>query len=61
MSHHSADETAIRQHHQAVNDALNRGDAKAIAAQCAPDADFIDSFGNMSKGRANIEKRFKQW
>jgi uncharacterized protein (TIGR02246 family) len=58
MSTHSTDEAAIRQVVQAVAEAFNRGDAKAIATHYAADADYVDSFGNVSKGRANIEQTF---
>ena len=39
---------------------LNRGDAKAYAAQYVPDADRIDSFGRLSKGRENIEQAMQE-
>ena len=60
MSDHSADETAIRQNVQTATDILNRGDAKTYAAQYAPDADRIDSFGRLSKGRENIEQAMRE-
>jgi uncharacterized protein (TIGR02246 family) len=58
MSDHSADEEIIRRRLQTVTDAFNRGDARAVAALYAPDADYIDSLGRVSKGRANIEQTF---
>jgi uncharacterized protein (TIGR02246 family) len=59
MSDHSEDEAAIRRYIEGVNEAFNRGDAKAIAATYAPDADYIDSLGRVSKGRADIEQTFQ--
>ena len=56
MSDHSADEQAIRQHMQSATDTLNRGDTKAGAAHFTEDADTINSFGQVSKGWANIEQ-----
>jgi uncharacterized protein (TIGR02246 family) len=55
----TTDEAAIRQIAKEVNDALNRGDAKAYAAFYTQDADYVDSFGRASKGRANIEASFQ--
>jgi uncharacterized protein (TIGR02246 family) len=40
MTDHSADETAIREHVQAFADALNQGDARAVAELFAPDGGF---------------------
>lgn len=56
MSDHSSDETGIRQHIQSLNDAFNRGDAKAFAAHYAADADTINSFGVVCKGLRSIEQ-----
>ena len=54
MSDYSADEATIRQHMRSATDTLNRRDAKAGAAHFAEDADTIDSFGHVTKGRENI-------
>jgi uncharacterized protein (TIGR02246 family) len=59
MSTHTEDEAAIRQSHHANIDALNRVDFKAWAASFASDADYLDSFGHLSKGRENIAQRFQ--
>src|SRR5262245_31287131 len=38
--------------------AFNRGDAKAVAAFWAPDAEYVDQAGRQVKGRAAIEKLY---
>jgi uncharacterized protein (TIGR02246 family) len=53
----SADEKALRELHQAFVAAYNKGDAEAVAAFYAPDADFVGIRGNTYHGRAEIEKR----
>lgn len=56
----SSDEAAIK---SAINDfvtAWNKHDAKAMAASWAPDADVINPAGRAAKGRAEIEKLFKE-
>ena len=40
--------------------AWDRDDAKGMAAVFAPDADFINPFGRVAKGRAEIEKLFAE-
>jgi len=40
--------------------AFNRGDAKAVAAFWAPDADYVDQVGREIKGRAAIEKLYEK-
>jgi len=40
--------------------AFNRGDAKAVAAFWAPDGDYIDEDGRVTKGRAALEKLYKK-
>jgi uncharacterized protein (TIGR02246 family) len=57
MTSYPADEAAICQTFAAAIDALNRGDAKAGAAHFVPDGDTVDSFGQVTKGRVNIEQR----
>jgi uncharacterized protein (TIGR02246 family) len=52
-----ADEKALRQFHREFVSAYNKGDAAAVAAFYAPDADFVDIRGDTYHGRAEIEKR----
>ncbi len=59
MSTHAADEQMLRDLNRTAIDALNRGDARAFSEFYAPDADYVDSFGRVSKGRANIELNFQ--
>jgi uncharacterized protein (TIGR02246 family) len=54
---HSADEQALRALHRALVAAYNQGDAQAVAALYAPDADFVGFRGDTYHGRAEIEKR----
>jgi uncharacterized protein (TIGR02246 family) len=56
MSTDNADEAAIRQAVQTAIDALNRGDVQGYMALYTPDADTVDGFGRILKGRANIEQ-----
>jgi uncharacterized protein (TIGR02246 family) len=55
--HDPADEKALRELHRAYLAAFNKGDAEAVAALYTPDADFLGVTGDLSKGRAEIEKR----
>jgi len=50
------DDDAIQETANRMVDAFNRGDAKAYTASLAADADYIDSFGNTSKGRDRVEQ-----
>jgi uncharacterized protein (TIGR02246 family) len=52
----SADESAIKQIVQQVQDAWNAHDGKAFAAPFAPDADYVVVNGMKIKGREAIEK-----
>ena len=52
----SADEAAIRQVIQQVQDAWNAHDGKAFAAPFAPNADYVNVRGLHAKGREAIEK-----
>ena len=53
----SADEAAIRKLVAEQTEAWNRHDATAWSKDFAPDADFINIFGGVFQGRAEIEKR----
>jgi uncharacterized protein (TIGR02246 family) len=53
----SADETAIRKLVAEQTEAWNRHDAAAWSKDFAPDADFVNIFGGVFQGRAEIEKR----
>jgi uncharacterized protein (TIGR02246 family) len=52
----SADETAVRQIVQQVQDGWNAHDGKAFAARFAADADYVIVNGMKIKGREEIEK-----
>jgi len=52
-----ADEKALRELHREFVAAYNKGDAEAIAAFYAPDADFVGIRGNAYHGRAAIKER----
>src|SRR6516162_11616487 len=54
---HAADEKALREFHRQFVAAYNKGDAEAVAAFYAPDADFVGIRGDTYHGRAEIEKR----
>jgi uncharacterized protein (TIGR02246 family) len=53
-----ADKKALRELHREFVTAYNKGDAAAVAACYAPDADFVGIKGETHHGRADIEKRF---
>jgi uncharacterized protein (TIGR02246 family) len=54
----SADEAAIRAGSQEYAKAFAAGDAKALAAMFAPDAELVDERGKSYKGRDQIERAF---
>jgi uncharacterized protein (TIGR02246 family) len=54
----SEDEAAIRAGTQEYAKAFAAGDAKALAAMFAPDADLIDERGKSFKGQKAIEREF---
>ncbi len=56
-SGNAADEKALREFHQEFVAAYNKGDAEAVAAFYAPDADFVGIRGDTFHGRAEIKKR----
>lgn len=56
----SVDESAIRKSAEAFSKAYNAGDAKAVAAHFAPNAEMIDTVGDIRAGRDTIEKAFAQ-
>ena len=51
-----ADMKELREANRAFVAAFNKGDAEAVAAFYAPDADQVGPTGQLSKGRAQIEK-----
>ena len=53
-----ADVKALHELHQAFLAAFNKGDAEAVAALYAPDGDSVRPAGQMTKGRAEIEKGY---
>ena len=53
------DERAVRAATASFVAALNRGDAKAAAAQWIPDGDLVTSTGQLVKGRGAIEREFE--
>lgn len=53
---HAADETAIKQLVQQLQDGWNAHDGKAFAAAFAADADYVVVNGTKVKGREEIEK-----
>jgi uncharacterized protein (TIGR02246 family) len=52
-------EQAIRDATAAFADAFNKGDMPAFSANWAPDAEYIDEAGTVTKGRDAIAKLFK--
>ena len=52
-----ADEKALREFHREFVGAYNKGNAEAVAAFYAPDADFVGIRGDKYHGRAAIKKR----
>lgn len=55
----TADEKAVADEANAYEAAYNRGDAKALAAHFAADAEWVDSEGHVVSGRPAIEKALK--
>jgi uncharacterized protein (TIGR02246 family) len=53
----NADEVAIRKLVTEQTEAWNRHDAAAWSKDFAPEADFVNIFGGIFQGRAEIEKR----
>ena len=54
----SSDETAIRKSTTDFVAAWNHHDAKAMAGVFSDDADLVNPFGRVAKGRAEVEKLF---
>ena len=54
------DETAIQKTMSDFTAAWNRHDVKAMTAVFTEDADLINPFGRLAKGRVDIEKLFQQ-
>jgi uncharacterized protein (TIGR02246 family) len=57
-SNRAADEKALRKSADDFAQAFNARDAKAIAAQFAPQAEMVDLDGNVIQGREAIEESF---
>ncbi len=57
----SADEEAIRQTDDSFVKAYEQGDAKSVAAHFTTDAEYVDETGNVSQGRAAIEKSMTEF
>jgi len=53
---YAADEEAIRKTSETYAQAYAAGDAKAVAAHFAPDAEYVDEQGNLYEGRQAIEE-----
>jgi uncharacterized protein (TIGR02246 family) len=53
-------DAAILKVHEDLAAAWNKNDYKAMAAQFADDADLINPLGRVAKGRAEIEKLYKE-
>jgi uncharacterized protein (TIGR02246 family) len=56
----AGDEAAIRVANTAYAAAMSAGDLEAIMAFWAPDADYIDEAGKMTRGKDNITALFKK-
>ena len=54
-------EQSIRQAVAAYVDAFNRGDMAALASVWAPDAEYVNESGTVTKGRDSIVGLFKQY
>jgi uncharacterized protein (TIGR02246 family) len=54
----SAEDKAIRATAEAFTAAFNKGDAKALAALWAPDGEYVDETGRLTRGRDAIEKLY---
>jgi uncharacterized protein (TIGR02246 family) len=52
-----ADEKALQEFHRVFLAAFNRGDVEAVVAIHTSDVDFFGFEGQMSKGRAELEKQ----
>jgi uncharacterized protein (TIGR02246 family) len=57
----TSDEQAIRQIVAGYGDAFNKGDLDALMAIWAPDAEYIDESGKVTKGRDGIAALFKKF
>jgi uncharacterized protein (TIGR02246 family) len=56
----SDEETALQKRAEAFVTAFNTGDAKALAAFWAPDADYVDEAGEVVKGREAIQQAYEK-
>ena len=57
----SADEAAIRQTDASFALAYQQGNAQSVAAHFAPDAEYVDEFGNVVQGREAIEQSLTEF
>lgn len=57
----SADESQLRSQASEYEKDFARGDAKAIAAMCTEDCDYIDADGREYKGRDEIERTYSDF
>src|SRR5262249_23649506 len=57
---HRADEEAIRKASADYAEALSKGDLNAVLGHWAPDADYIDETGKVTRGRDAIGELFRQ-
>jgi uncharacterized protein (TIGR02246 family) len=55
----ASDESDIRKRSEDIAAAWNRHDAKAMAGYFAPNGDLLNPYGRMARGRAEIEKLYK--
>jgi uncharacterized protein (TIGR02246 family) len=56
----AADEQAIRKATAAYLEAMNKGDLNAVMALWAPDADYIDEAGKVTRGKEALTALFRQ-
>jgi uncharacterized protein (TIGR02246 family) len=56
----AADEKAIRKAGAAYLEAMNKGDLDAVMALWAPDADYIDESGKVTRGKEALTALFKR-
>jgi uncharacterized protein (TIGR02246 family) len=55
-----ADEQALRKAAAALVEAMNKGDLEALMALWAPDADYIDETGKVTRGKEALAALFRQ-
>src|SRR5262245_5919309 len=57
----AGEDPAIRQAVAADGEAFNKGDLQSIAANWAPDAEYVDEVGNAFRGRETIAAMFRKY